>query len=115
MHCNYSRWGKRTSAKQQSETMSAMLRSTLKQPCIPYESAFQYEKLEKVSLIQRYVDMAEKKNYPTFTGEHVIESLLYVEDRFRAVSGQLEYNTGEYLFHNFEEAVMNRAEKKGWM
>ena len=42
--------------------------------------------------------MTKKKNCPTFTGEHGIESLLYVEERFRAVSRQLEYNTGEELF-----------------
>ena len=58
--------------------------------------------------------MTKKKNCPTFTGEHGIESLLYVEDRFRAVSRQLEYNTGEELFDNFEEIVMNTAEEK-WM
>ena len=91
-----------------------MLRTTLKQPCMQYKPTFEHEKLEKVALIQVYDGMTKKKKCPTFTGEFGIESLLYVEDRYRAVSRQLDYTTGAELFDNFEEVVLNTAEEK-WM
>ena len=101
MHCNYSQWGN-----------LKMLRSTLKQPCIKYEPTFKHEDLEKVSLMQRYDDGTKKKNCPTFTGEHGIESLLYVEDRYRGVCRQLEFTDGDEIFDNFEEVVLETAEEK---
>lgn len=89
-----------------------MLRSTLKQLCIKYESSFSHDKLEKVALTQRYDDGIKKKNCTTFTGEYGIELLLYVEDRFRAVCHQLDFIDGDELFNNFEEIFLIVAEEK---
>ena len=77
-----------------------------------YKPTFEHEKLEKVTLIQVYDDMTKKKNCPIFTGEFGIESLLYVEDHYHAVSRELEYTTGEELFDNSEEVVLNTTEEK---
>ena len=52
------------------------------------------------------------KKCPVFTGDHGIEALLYVEDRFNSICRQLEIVDGEELFDNFTEVVSNQAENK---
>ena len=91
--------------------MANQLRN-LKQPCMKYESSFKHDEVEKITLIQTYVDSTKKKKCPVFSGEHGIESLLYVEDRFSSISRQLEYTTGAELFNNFEELMVNNAEER---
>ena len=65
-----------------------------------------------MTLVQVYQDSTKKKKFPVCTGEYGIEQLLYVEERFRKISRQLDYTTAEELFDNFEEVVMNNAEDK---
>ena len=85
---------------------------SLKQPSIKYKSSFEHDKLEQVTLVQVYQDSTKKKKCPVFTGEFGIEQLLYVEERFRKISRQLDYTTPNELFDNFEEIVMNNAKDK---
>ena len=47
-----------------------------------------------------------------FSGDHGIEFLLYVEDRFSSISRQLEFTTGAELFNNFEELMVNNTEER---
>jgi hypothetical protein len=45
-----------------------------------------------------------------FTGEHGIEALLYVEERFRKIASRtLSWTTGPELFDSFEEVLLDTA------
>ena len=93
--------------------MSHMARAVLKRPCMDYKASFEHSKLERVKLSQSYVDGSTKtKKCPCFSGEHGIECLLYVEDRFCNIARQLDYTTGCELFDNFEEVLVDTAEEK---
>ena len=86
---------------------------TTRDPCIVYSSKFDSSKLEKAQLSQTWDDgTTKKKKCPIFSGEHGIEALLYVEDRFNSICRQLEFTTGEELFDAFEEIVSNQAEQR---
>ena len=90
-----------------------MSRKYVRPPCIEYSSKFEQSKLEKVELTQTWDDGTKsKKKCPVFTGEHGIEALLYVEDRFNSICRQLEITEGEELFDNFAEVLTNQAENK---
>ena len=85
----------------------------VREPCIKYDSKFEHSKLDKVELIQTWDDGTKtKKKIPVFTGDHDIEALLYIEDRFNSICRQLEIVDGEELFDNFTEMVSNQAENK---
>ena len=85
----------------------------IKQPCIKYKSIFQHHDLEKVTLTQRYADGATvKKKCPVFTGKKGIEGLLYVEEKFRKIARQLNYDDGEELFDNWNDCLDDSAEEK---
>ena len=85
----------------------------MREPCIKYESKFEHSKLEKIELVQSWDDGTKtKKKCPVFTGEHGIEALLYVEDRFNSICRRLEIVDGEELFDNFAKVVSNQAENK---
>ena len=77
-------------------------------PCIEYNLKVEHSKLEKIELIQTWDDGTKsKKKCPVFTGEHGIEALLYVDDRFNSICRQLEVTDGEELFDNFAEVLSN--------
>ena len=85
----------------------------VREPCIKYDSKFEHSKLDKVELVQTWDDGTKtKKKCPVFTGDHGIEALLYVEDRFNSICRQLEIVDGEELFDDFAEVVSNQAENK---
>ena len=64
-------------------------------------------------MIQTWDDGSKsKKKCPVFSGEHGIEALLYVEDRYNSICRQLEITDGEELFDNFAEVLTNQAENK---
>jgi hypothetical protein len=45
-----------------------------------------------------------------YTGEHGIDTLLYVEERFRNIAScTLSWTTGPELFESFEEVLLNTA------
>jgi hypothetical protein len=93
--------------------MAHLVRAALKSNCIDYKSSFIHSELERVKLTQTYADGSSKtKKCPTFSGEHGIESLLYVEERFRNIARQLSFDTGRELFDNFEEILTDSAEEK---
>jgi hypothetical protein len=62
-------------------------------------------------LKQYFVGGSSKdKKCPVFTGEHGIESLLYVKERFRKIAScTLEWTTGQELFNGLEEVILNTA------
>jgi hypothetical protein len=63
--------------------MAASLRATI----IPYKSGLVYSLLTTVELKQDFMGGSSKdKKCPVFTGEHGIEALLYVEERFRKIA-----------------------------
>jgi hypothetical protein len=77
---------------------------------IDYETEFEHSDLEKVKLSQQFDDRTKRvKNCPVFSGKYGLESLLYVEDRFRKVATQLTW-TDEELFIGFEEVLLDHAE-----
>ena len=85
----------------------------IKQPCIKYKATFQHHDLDKVTLMQRYADGATvKKKYQIFTGKEGIEGLLYIEEKFRKISRQLNYDNGEELFDNWDDCLDDSAEEK---
>eukprot|EP00957_Ditylum_brightwellii_P085015 6464032-Ditylum_brightwellii.AAC.1 len=67
----------------------------LKQPCMTYEATFKHSNLERIKLTQSYNDGSTRsKKCPIFTGAKGIEGLLYVEERFRGIAQQLNFDTG---------------------
>ena len=91
--------------------MSTLL--ALKKPCFEYKSSFKTSKFEKVKLKQNFDDGTSKtKECPVFTGEFGIESLLYIEEKFRKIASQLKFDTGIELFDAFSEVVSETAEEK---
>ena len=85
----------------------------VREPCIKYDSKFEHTKLEKTEITQTWDDGTKtKKKCPVFTGDHGIEALLYVEDRFNSICRQLEIGDGEEQFDNFAEVLTNQAEDK---
>jgi hypothetical protein len=93
--------------------MAHLVRAALKRNCIDYKSPFIHSELERVKLTQTYADGSTKtKKCPRFSGEHGIESLLYIEESFRNIARQLLFDTGIELFDNFEEILTDSAEEK---
>jgi hypothetical protein len=93
--------------------MAHLTRAALKSNCIDYKSSFVHSELERVKITQTFADGSTKtKKCPTFLGEFGIESLLYVEERFRNFARQLLFDTGPELFDNFEEILTDSAEEK---
>ena len=85
----------------------------VREPCIKHDSKFDHSKLEKVELTQTWDDGTKtKKKCPVFSGDHGIEALLYVEDRFNSICRQLEIVDGGELFDNFAEVLTNQAKNK---
>ena len=78
-----------------------------------YETKFEHDKLERVTLQQNYDDGTyKKKKCPAFSGEYGIEALLFVKDRFDSICRQLEFTTGEELFDNFEKILTGKTQDK---
>jgi hypothetical protein len=78
-----------------------------------YEAIFKHSDLERIKLTQSYDDGSTRtKKCPMFTGAEGIEGLLYVEERFRGIARQLNFDTGAELFNNFEEVITDTAEDK---
>ena len=85
----------------------------IRKACIEYETKFEHDKLERVTLQQNYEDGSnKKKKCPAFNGDYGIEALLFVKDRFDSICRQLEFTTGEELFDNFEEVLTGKAQDK---
>ncbi len=87
--------------------MAATLRATILQ----YKSGFVPSELPLVKLKQDFQGGSYKeKKCPVFNGDNGIESLFYVEERFRKISEQtLQWNTGIELFNGLEEVVIDTA------
>ena len=95
--------------------MSQLARTALRSNCIEHKSKFVHSELERVKLTQSYDDGSTKtKKCPCYSGEHGVESLLYVEERFRTIARQLSFTDGGELFDNFEEVLTDSAEEK-WL
>jgi hypothetical protein len=57
--------------------------SSLRAPILPYKQCFAVSELGGSKLKQDFVGgSAKDKKCPVFTGEHGIEALFYVEERF---------------------------------
>ena len=87
--------------------MAASLRATV----LHYKSQLVPSKLTTVKLKQDFQGGSSKdKKCPVFTGEHGIEALLYVEERFRKIASRtLDWTTGQELFDGFEEVLLDTA------
>jgi hypothetical protein len=87
--------------------MAAALRATV----LPYKSGFLPSLLADVKLKQDFIGGSSKdKKCPVFKGEHGIEALLYVEERFRKIASRtLSWTTGLELFDGFEEVLLDTA------
>jgi hypothetical protein len=88
--------------------MTASLRAT----ALPYKLQLVPSLLTTVKLKQDFVRGSSNKDKkcPLFTGEHGIEALLYVEERFcKIASRTLEWTTGQELFDGFEEVLLDTA------
>jgi hypothetical protein len=87
--------------------MSATLRAAI----LPYKSGFVASDLATVKLKQEFQGGSTKdKKCPVFSGEHGVEALLYVEERFRKISARtLQWTTGAELFDGFEEVLVDTA------
>jgi hypothetical protein len=87
--------------------MSATLRAAI----MPYKSGFIPSDLDSVKLKQAFQGGTSKdKLCPIFNGEHGIEALLYVEERFRKIASRtLSWTTGLELFDGFEEVLIDTA------
>jgi hypothetical protein len=83
----------------------------LRAPIILYKSELMHSVLGTVKLRQNFDDGTYKeKKCPIFTGEHGIEALLYVEERFRKLATRvLLWTTGPELFDGFEEVLLDTA------
>jgi hypothetical protein len=87
--------------------MATALRATI----IPYKTELVPSELTTVKLKQNFDDGTyREKKCPVFTGEHGIEALLYVEERFRKIASKtLLWTTGAELFDGFEEVLLDTA------
>ena len=104
-------WPTVSDKKERKTKMTTVLDTALKKPCIEYKARFVASELEKVKLYQNYDDGSKKeKKCPIFSGKEGIEGLLYVEERFRKVAKQLNYDEGEELYSGFEEVLTDSAE-----
>jgi hypothetical protein len=85
--------------------------ATLRAAILPYKSGFVASDLATVKLKQEFQGGRTKdKKCPVFSGEHGIEALLYVEERFRKISTRtLQWTTGLELFDGFEEVLVDTA------
>jgi hypothetical protein len=85
--------------------------ASLRAPVLPYKSGFVHSVLGTTKLKQDFVGGSNKdKKCPTFSGEHGIEALLYVEERFRKIASRtLSWTTGPELFDGFEEILLDTA------
>lgn len=92
--------------------MTSLMDNALQKPCMEYKSKFVPSELEKVKLIQDYDGGRKKeKKCPTFSGKEGIEGLLYVEERYRKIARQLDFDTGPELYDGFEEVLTDSAEE----
>ena len=88
--------------------MAAALRAAV----LPYKSTCVLSELSMVSLWQDFDDGSHvKKQCLVFNGEHGIEALFYVKERFRKLAERnfLWAGNGPDLFANFEEVLVNTA------
>lgn len=87
--------------------MAASLRAAILQ----YKSGFVPSELPLVKLKQDFDGGSYKeKKCPVFNGDHGIESLFYVEERFRKIAERtLLWDTGIELFDGFEEVLIDTA------
>jgi hypothetical protein len=85
--------------------------TSLRAPILPYKQGFAVSELGGSKLKQDFVGgSAKDKKCPVFTGEHGIEALFYVEERFRKIATRtLLWTTGQELFDGFEEVLMDTA------
>jgi hypothetical protein len=86
--------------------------ATLRAAVLPYKSTFVSSELSMVSLRQDFDDGSHtKKSCPVFSGEHGIEALFYVEERFRKLAERnfMWAGDGADLFANFEEVLVDTA------
>jgi hypothetical protein len=84
--------------------------ATLPTAVLSYKSTFVSSELSMVSLCQDFADGSHvKKQCPVFNGEHGIEALFYVKERFRKPAEQnfLWAGNGPVIFANFEEVLVN--------
>ena len=78
--------------------------------CIDYKSTFEHKELESVKLTMYFDDRTKKtKSCKVFTGEHGIEALLFVEQRFRKIAETFKLDEAEWFDH-FEEVLQDTAE-----
>eukprot|EP00957_Ditylum_brightwellii_P147504 11232870-Ditylum_brightwellii.AAC.1 len=85
----------------------------LKQPCFAYEPKFKHSEMEYVKLKINYDDGTKKtRKCQRFLGKEGIEGLLSVEDRFRSVATQLNFDQGTAFFDNWLEVLVDTAEDK---
>jgi hypothetical protein len=84
---------------------------TIRAPVLAYRTSFAISGLTGTKLKQDFVGgSAKDKKCPIFTGEHGIEALFYVEERFRKIASRtLLWTTGQELFDGFEEILMDTA------
>jgi hypothetical protein len=85
--------------------------ASLRAPVLPYKSGLVHSLLTSVKLKQEFEHGSSRdKKCPVFTGEHGIEALLYVEERFRKIASRtLLWTTGIELFDGFEEVLLDTA------
>jgi hypothetical protein len=87
--------------------MAASLRAAV----LPYNSGLVPSLLTTVKLKQDFQGGSSKdKKCPVFTGEHGIEALLYVEERFcKIASRTLAWTMGQELLDGFKEVLLDTA------
>ena len=100
MHCNYSRYQITCVTKNKETKMSEYAH------CLNYKIAFKHEDFSQVKLFEEVGGKFEK--CVVFTDTFGFEGLLYVEERFREVAKQLEYD-GEQCFINFPKVLQGTA------
>jgi hypothetical protein len=85
--------------------------ATLRAAILQYKSAFVPSELPLVKLKQDFVGGSYKeKKCPVFNGDNGIESLFYVEERFRKIAERtLNWDTGLELFNGFEDILIDTA------
>jgi hypothetical protein len=85
--------------------------ASLRVPVLPYKTGFVYSALATMKLKQYFVGSSAKdKKCPTFSRKHGIETLLYIEERFRKIATHtLSWTTGLELFKGFEEILLDTA------
>ena len=84
---------------------------TYRAPILAYKTSFAISGLTGTKLKQDFVGgSAKDKKCPIITGEHGIEALFYVEERFQKIAARtLLWTTGQELFDGFEEILMDTA------